>query len=75
MTTVAQLIEYLQTLPPETTVDVAVGVDGSYASYTATEALELPKWIENDGDGYWDFSDNMDFYSGNNAPSILLGRT
>lgn len=74
MTTVAELIEYLQTLPPETTVDVAVNREAYIGSYTDTEALELPKWIQNDGYGYWDLSDNMDFYSGN-APSILLGRT
>lgn len=74
MTTVAQLIEYLQTLPPETTVDVAVNVDGSYASYTSSEALELPNWIETDGYGYWTMSDNIDYCDGDN-PQLFFGRT
>ena len=74
MTTVAQLIEYLQTLPPETAVGVAVSVDGSYASYTSSEALELPT-RKTDG-SFWECSDNMGFYSSKTGQTfIFFGRT
>lgn len=68
MTTVSQLIEYLQTLPGHTTVVVAVNVDGNYQSYTARESLELPDEISPD------CSDNLDFM-GSEPPVLLLGRT
>ena len=42
MTTVAELIAYLQTLPPETTVDVLAEETAGYSSYSHWIDLELP---------------------------------
>jgi len=69
MTTVAQLIEYLQTLPPETVVTVAENVDCGYSgSYVTFNDLQLPT----------EFcptcSDNLDFFTSDEiAPSLQLG--
>lgn len=69
MTTVAQLIQYLQTLPPETTVNVAVNVDGNWSSYTEWEQLELP-----DNFSLYKNSDNIEFYSGTENSIVYFGR-
>lgn len=68
MTNVADLITYLQTLPPETRVRVAVAVEGNYSAYTAWEDLELPEGISPD------CSDNLDFM-GSGEPWLCLGRS
>lgn len=73
MTTVAQLIEYLQTLPQDTTVKVAVAVEGYYGAYTSWEDLDLPRDVA-EGFTAADFSDNMDFYGRGNDPWLCLGR-
>ena len=76
MTTVAQLIDYLQTLSPETTVRVAVAVDGNYSSYTSWEDLELP--TKQESGEYWDCSDNIDYYGIISDPGsfvLHIGRT
>jgi hypothetical protein len=67
MTSVEQFIEYLKTLPPETTVEVAVAVDCNWSSYTRWEDLELPDSSSPT------VSDNLDF--GENTPFLRLGRT
>lgn len=67
MITVEQFIEYLKTLPPETTVKVAVAVDGNWSSYTDWEDLELPDSSSPT------VSDNVDFYT--DPPELYLGRT
>lgn len=69
MTTVAQLIEYLQTLPPKTTVEVSVNVDGNWSSYTVWESLKLPT------QNSFNVSDNLEFCSLKNSPTLYLGRT
>lgn len=62
MTTVSELITYLQTLPPETTVDVLSLVEDSsgYSSYCTWVDLELPK-----GSCFtYQGTDSMEFFSG-----------
>lgn len=75
MTTVAQLIECLQTLPPETVVKVAATETCGYSVYTKFEDLDIP--IVARGVNPFDYSDNMDFISklNDDEPRLLLGRT
>ena len=71
MTTVAELIEYLQTLRPETSVMVLVGENDHYLDYTTWESLILPE-IEESG-AYRDYSDTIDYCS-RDEPVIWIGR-
>lgn len=71
MTTVTELIEYLQTLPAETKVNVAVNIECGYASYVGFEELELPN--KNDDGSYWDSSNNLD-YTGQPYNELDMGR-
>ena len=74
MTTVAELITYLQTLPPETTVDVLNEDSSGYSSYCTWVDLELP--TEEIEEFYVQVTDSMEFYSGtdNGVPFLRLGR-
>ena len=68
MTTVTQLIEYLQTLPGETVVKVAENVDqGNYASYVSMRDLQLPTEFCRH------LSDNLEFYADEETPELELG--
>lgn len=74
MTTVAELITYLQTLPPETVVDVLSEDSSGYSSYCTWVDLELP--TENSF-SYVQGNDSMEFYSGtdNVGPFLRLGHS
>jgi len=65
MTTVTELIQYLQKLSPETTVEVAVAVEDMYTAWTCHEDLD----VENPSD----YSSNVEFVDGD-EPRLLLGR-
>ena len=54
MTTVAQLVEYLQTLPQDAEVDVLREVSENWSTWTEFTSLEIP-----DEYGY---SDNLEMY-------------
>lgn len=54
MTTVAQLIEFLQTLPQDAAVDVMAEREGQGATYVEYEELQIPD--------EWGCSDNLDVY-------------
>ncbi len=54
MTTVAQLIEFLQTLPEDAEVDVMKEVSANWSTWTTFEPLQVP-----DAYGY---SDNLEVY-------------
>jgi len=71
MTTVSELITYLQTLPPETTVDVLSEDSSGYSSYCHWVDLELPT------EHSYESSDSMDFFSGagNVGPFLRLGNS
>jgi hypothetical protein len=59
MTTVAQLIEFLQTLPQDAEVDVMAERTGPWTSYTEFEELQIPNEIGNsDNIEVFDFRDN-----------------
>lgn len=67
MVTVSQLIEYLQALPENTEVYVAVNVECGYSSYVRFEHLELP------GKQYPDCSDNLNFCDSGDNPYLEFG--
>ena len=67
MTTVSELITYLETLPQDTSVGVAVNVDNNWSSYTSSEVLELP--IRNKDGSFEECSNNLDF------SRVLTGKT
>ena len=71
MTTVAELITYLQTLPPETTVDVISEDTSGYSSYCHWVDLELPS----ESSFTYEGTDSMDFFSGSGkiGPFLRLG--
>lgn len=71
MTTVAELIEYLQTLKPDTNVMVLVGENDHYLDYTIWESLTLPE-IQEDA-AYSNYSDTIEYYS-RDEPVIWIGR-
>ena len=73
MTTVSELITYLQTLPPETTVDVLYEDSSGYSSYCNWVDLELP--TEEIEEFYVQVTDSMEFYSGTDkiGPFLRLG--
>jgi Ran GTPase-activating protein (RanGAP) involved in mRNA processing and transport len=54
MTTVAQLVEYLQTLPQDAEVDVLKEVSANWSTWTEFTALEIP--------GEYGYSDNLEVY-------------
>jgi hypothetical protein len=71
MTTVTELITYLQTLPPEATVDVLSEDSSGYSSYCSWVDLELPS-----GSCFtYEGTDSMEFYSGTGKilPFLRLG--
>jgi hypothetical protein len=72
MTTAAELIEYLQSLPPETDIGVVGGRQGDYNLF---EELELPA-KKKDGK-YWWSTQNVDYGGddGNGVPWLFLGRS
>lgn len=73
-TNVKQFIEYLQTLPPDTEIDVAVNVDCNWSSYTKYETLELPP--QNENGSFQTCSNNIDFMGIDGRGNFLnLGRT
>jgi hypothetical protein len=69
MSTVTELITYLQTLPPETTVDVLNEDSSGYSSYCHWVDLELPT------EHFHESSDSLDFFSGSGkiGPFLRLG--
>ena len=73
MTTVAEFITYLQTLPPETVVDVLSEDSSGYSSYTYWVDLELPT---EEIFGSYQETVSMEFYSGtdNVGPRLRLGK-
>lgn len=72
MTTVTELITYLKTLPPETTVEVLSEDSSGYSSYTYWVDLELPT---EEIFGSYQGTDSMEFYSGTDkiGPFLRLG--
>ena len=62
MTTVAEFITYLQTLPPETVVRVAENIEDGYASYVTFNGLNLPT-----------NSYNLEFFADEKTPELQLG--
>jgi hypothetical protein len=71
MTTVSELITYLQTLPPETAVHVLTEESSGYSSYCHWVNLELP--TENS----YESSNSMEFFSGSGkiGPFLRLGNS
>jgi hypothetical protein len=70
MTTVAEFIAYLETLPPETVVTVAENVDNGYSgNYVTFKDLQLPTEFSRT------CSDNLDFFNWVDkvTPEIQLG--
>ena len=67
MTTVAEFIAYLQTLPPETVVSVAENVENGYASYVTFNDLKLPTEFRLTN------SDNLEFFADEKTPELQLG--
>lgn len=67
MTTVAEFIAYLQTLPPETVVSVAENVENGYASYVTFNDLKLPMEFRSTN------SDNLEFFADERTPELQLG--
>lgn len=67
MTTVAEFIAYLQTLPTETVVTVAENVDTGYASYVTFNDLKLPTEFRPTN------SDNLEFFTDEKTPELQLG--
>lgn len=67
MTTVAEFITYLQTLPPETVVSVAENIENGYASYVTFNDLKLPTEFRPTN------SDNLEFFSDEKTPELQLG--
>ena len=67
MTTVAEFIAYLQTLPPETVVSVAENVENGYASYVTFNDLKLPTEFRSTN------SDNLEFFADERTPELQLG--
>ncbi len=72
MTTAAELIEYLQSLPPETDIGVVGGRRGVYNLF---EELELPE--KKKDCTYWWSTQNVDYGGdgGNGVPWLFLGRS
>ena len=69
MTTVAEFITYLQTLPPETVVKVAENVECGYSSYVTFNDLQLPT------ESFQTCSDNLEFFTWewDNTTELQLG--
>jgi hypothetical protein len=69
MTTVTELIIYLQTLPPETTVDVLENESYGYSTLITWTGLKLPTT-------YPDFSDTLEFSkaAGGYGPTLSFGK-
>lgn len=69
MTTVSELIAYLQTLPPETTVDVLEEDCTGYSTFVTWTDLTLPSEFP-------DFSDTLEFSkaSGVYGPTLSFGK-
>ena len=67
MTTVAEFITYLQTLPPETIVRVAEEGGNGYSSYVTFNDLKLPTEFRPTN------SDNLEFYADEKTPELELG--
>ena len=67
MTTVAEFIAYLQTLPADTVVTVAENVEDGYASYVTFNDLKLPTEFRPTN------SDNLEFFADERTPELQLG--
>ena len=69
MTTVTELIAYLQTLPPETTVEVLEEESVHYSTFVSWTDLTLPSEFP-------DFSDTLEFSkaSGGYGSTLSLGK-
>ena len=69
MTTVSELITYLQTLPPETIVEVLEEESVEYSTLVTWTDLTLPSEFP-------DFSDTLDFSKafGVYGPTLSLGK-
>ena len=67
MTTVAEFIAYLQTLPPKTVVRVAENIEDGYASYVTFNDLKLPTEFRSTN------SDNLEFFTDEKTPELQLG--
>lgn len=74
MSTVAELIEYLQRLPLETDVQIAVAVDAGYSRYSTFEDLQLPKVKEDESDRCFSNNDHIEYYNTDNEPTLWIGR-
>ena len=60
MTTVAQLIEYLQTLPQDAEVDVLHEEESNWTTYTEFDSLQIPNEHGcSDNLEVYDFRDNQ----------------
>jgi ABC-type molybdate transport system permease subunit len=70
MTTVTELIAYLQTLPPETTVDVLEEISAGYSTFVSWADLTLPT------EHSYDCSDTLDFSKaiGEYGPTLSFGK-
>jgi len=68
MTTVSEFITYLQTLPPEITVEVLAEESSGYSSYTYWIDLELP--TKNSPK----CSESMEYFSSSDIGFIRLGK-
>jgi hypothetical protein len=65
MTTVAEFIEYLKTLPPETTIKVMEECHSNYSVYTSWTDLELPdQYGSSDNAEFFDFKDYVCLHLG-----------
>ena len=67
MTTVAEFIAYLETLPANTVVSVAENVENGYASYVTFNDLKLPTEFRPTN------SDNLEFFADEKTPELQLG--
>lgn len=70
MTTVAELIAYLQTLPPETTVDVLEEESSGYSTFVSWTDLTLPT------EHSYGSSDTLEFSRaiGGYGPTLSFGK-
>lgn len=59
MTTVAQLIKFLQTLPEDAEVDVMKEVSADWSTWTTFEPLQIPEYGCSDNLAVYDFRDNQ----------------
>jgi hypothetical protein len=75
MTTVSELIQYLQQLPPETDVRVVVGVHVGDLKYSTFEALQLPQGFSSTNIYHFSPNNTMEYSALiDNVPTLWIGR-